>query len=213
MPEQPLTTAKQLYNTIFNTAEFKEYAHESRQEVVETLKDHEFSTLLDLDCGTGMLLEQLYEAFPNMEATGFDYAIERIDKARERLSGKNIQLDFGQAIALPYDDASFDVVVSTSTFHHYNQPERVLEEVHRVLKPGGTFILEDTYLSSMLRYLNKISKPVNEVAEMSIYSKQDIWRMFNSAGFTGIQWHLLHKYVYMIQAQAEDIPLISEVSC
>jgi ubiquinone/menaquinone biosynthesis C-methylase UbiE len=44
---------------------------------------------------------------------------------------------------LPWDDASFDSVVSVNTFHHLERPKGVLEEMLRVLKPGGKLVLCD----------------------------------------------------------------------
>lgn len=193
---------------MFDTSEFKQYSHECRQEVVETLEDVPFKTLLDLDCGGGKLLEQLFETFPDMQACGFDYSLERLAGAKERLSGHTVDFKFGNAKQLPYEDGQFDVVVSTSTFHHYPYPEEVLKEVHRVLKPKGTFVICDTYLNATLRYLNAFCKPINEVTEVRMYSEKEIWRMLNGAGFTGIQWRRLNKHAYLAQAIATQIPLI-----
>lgn len=203
--------AQELLSTIFNTADFKKYSHQCRNDVVELLEKEDFDNLLDLDCGTGLLLEQILEKIPDANVSGFDYGLERIEKAKKRFDGKDIDFQFGQAINLPYEDNSFDVIVSTTTFHHYEQPKKVLNEVYRVLKPNGTFIICDTYLGSMLRYLNKISKPVNEVSGMNLYSKKDIWRLLNAAGFTGIKWKLLNKYAYLVKATAAPMPLIEEI--
>ena len=202
MSTKDTITFSNLLNSIFNTAEFKKYSYQCREDVVDLLEDLKFETLLDLDCGTGLLLEQIYDRLPEVKATGFDYGLERLEVAKERFKDKDINLDFGQAINLPYKDNSFDIVVSTTTFHHYQQPKKVLNEVYRVLKPGGTFIIGDTYMSSVLKYLNRISKPINEVTEMKLYSTEDIWKLLNSAGFTGIQWRLLNKFAYLIKATA-----------
>ena len=204
------TTAGELLAAIFDTSEFKQFSHDAREEVADLLAGQDFDRILDLDCGTGLLLEQLFEKCPNIEARGFDYRLEDLSKAKERLRGKNVSFDFGQAINLPYPDNSFDIFVSTTTFHHYKQPHKVMSEVRRVLKPNGMFIICDTYLSSMLRYLNMISKPVNDVTDMALYSKKKIWQMLNAAGFTGIQWRLLNKYAYLVRAHAAEMPLIEE---
>ncbi|MGI6109459.1 MAG: class I SAM-dependent methyltransferase, partial [Eubacteriaceae bacterium] len=169
-----------------------------------------FETILDLDCGTGLLLEQLFEKCPNIKAYAFDYSLDRLKKARKRLAGTNTEFEFGQAINLPYLDNSFDIVVSTTSFHHYKQPEKVMSEVRRVLKSGGLFVICDTYLNSTLRYLNLMARPLNEVADMALYSKKQIWQMLNATGFTGVQWRLLNKYAYLVKATAAEMPLIEE---
>ncbi len=200
--------SREILAAMFDTSEFKQFSHECRQEVVETLEGVPFTTLLDLDCGGGKLLEQLYETFPDMEACGFDYSLERLAGAKERLSGHSVEFKFGNAKNLPYDDAQFDVVVSTSTFHHYPYPEEVLKEVHRVLKPKGTFVICDTYLNATLRYLNSICKPINSVTEVRMYSEKEMWDMLNAAGFTSIQWRRLNKHAYLAKAVAAQIPLV-----
>ncbi|MEG0075678.1 MAG: methyltransferase domain-containing protein [Eubacterium sp.] len=199
--------SQDLLAAIFNTSQFKQYSHECRQEVVEELENYQFNSLLDLDCGGGKMLEQIFEKFPKMDAYGFDYSLERLAGARERLDGKNVPLKMGNAQHLPYENAQFDVVVSTSTFHHYPHPEAVLKEVHRVLKPKGILVLCDTYLNATLRYINAFCKALNEV-DIKMYSQKEIWDMLNSAGFTGINWRLLNKHAYLATAVATQMPLV-----
>lgn len=196
--------SQDLMAAIFNTSEFKQYSHDCRQDVVETIKDIPFHTLLDLDCGGGRMLEQLFDTFPDMKAYGFDYSLERIAGAKERLAGKDVTLAFGNAKLLPYEDNQFDLVVSTSTFHHYPYPKEVLSEINRVLKPKGTLLICDTTLSAAMRYLNIMSKPFNEVTEIRMYSEKDLWQMLGQTGFTGIQWRKLNKYTYLAKAETSS---------
>lgn len=207
--EKKSVISRDVLAAIFNTSEFKQYSHDCRQEVVESLEGHEFKTLLDLDCGGGKMLEQLFETFPDMEACGFDYSLDRLNGAKERLEGKNVSFKFGNAQCLPYEDNQFDVVVSTSTFHHYPYPDNVLKEVHRVLKPKGILVICDTYLGATLRYLNTFCKPINEVTEIRMYSEKEIWQMLGGAGFNGITWRRLNKHAYLAKAVASGIPLIA----
>ena len=74
--EKKSVISRDVLAAMFNTSEFKQYSHDCRQEVVESLEGHEFKTLLDLDCGGGKMLEQLFETFPDMEACGFDYSLD-----------------------------------------------------------------------------------------------------------------------------------------
>ena len=70
------TTAGELLAAIFDTSEFKQFSHDAREEVADLLAGQDFDRILDLDCGTGLLLEQLFEKCPNIEARGFDYRLE-----------------------------------------------------------------------------------------------------------------------------------------
>ena len=103
--------SQDLMAAIFNTSEFRKYSHDCRQDIVEALKDYQLNTLLDLDCGSGLMLEQIFEAFPLITANGFDYSLERLAGAKERLADKDVTLSFGNAKQLPYEKDSFDMVV------------------------------------------------------------------------------------------------------
>ena len=97
--------------------------------------------LLDVGCGAGQT------AFPaaraGLQVTGVDIATNLIDHARARAAaeGLNAQFDEGDAEALPYPDASFDVVVSLIGAMFAPRPERVAAELLRVCRPGGRLIL------------------------------------------------------------------------
>ena len=96
-------------------------------------------SILDVGCGTGRLLGQLKGCFPALDLYGLDLAPNMIEQAREQL-GAQAQLTVGDAEQLPYPDAYFDVVVSTSTLQWLDQLSLCFSEIYRVLKPGGRFI-------------------------------------------------------------------------
>ena len=103
--------------------------------------------ILDVGCGTGSLLLQIRQTFPGVEAVGLDpdpKALARAKRKAER-AGTTVRFDQGFADTLPYADASFDRVLSSMMFHHVEaeDKEKMLREVRRVLKPGGSFHLMD----------------------------------------------------------------------
>lgn len=100
---------------------------------------------LDLGCGPGGLLAEIAGRFPALELLGLDVSREMLSVARERLKGhsERITLEQGDGSRLPFPDASFDLVVSTLSLHHWDEPEPVLNEIARVLKPGGRFMVFD----------------------------------------------------------------------
>jgi SAM-dependent methyltransferase len=92
---------------------------------------------LDVACGTGNLAIPL--AKMGCVVTGVDIAPNLIEQARERAAGENVTAIFeeGDAEALPYSNASFDLVVSMFGAMFAPRPEIVAAELARVLKPGG----------------------------------------------------------------------------
>jgi len=97
-------------------------------------------TVLDIACGAGYGSALL--ARTATRVTGGDISPETLDHARRRYAAIG-NLDFRQAdcAALPFADASFDVVVSFETIEHIAAQETFVDEVRRVLRPGGLFVL------------------------------------------------------------------------
>lgn len=109
--------------------------------------------VLDVGCGTGMLLAQLSQQHPASLLCGVDPVPEMLAVARRRLPG-DVALREGWAEWLPYEDACFDIVVVCSVFHSLRHPVAALREIGRVLRTGGELVMTDwcrDYLSSRLR--------------------------------------------------------------
>ena len=98
--------------------------------------------LLDVGCGTGLLLARLAERSPFRELTGLDLSPGMVARARARLPA-SVRLLVGDAETLPFPPGSFDVIVSVSSFHYWQVPAHGLVELRRVLRPGGHLILTD----------------------------------------------------------------------
>jgi len=100
--------------------------------------------VLDVSCGTGELMARLHTRYSDLELVGVDLSAEMLREARAKLGEvPHITLRQGNAEALPFDEATFDVVVSTSAFHYYEHPEQALSEFQRVLRPGGHLAMMD----------------------------------------------------------------------
>jgi len=98
--------------------------------------------LLEVPVGTGILTMPLYKLLPEAEITCFDYSEEMMGRARKRaedMALKNVCFRHGDVGALPYEDGSFDIVLSLNGFHAFPDKDAAFSEVHRVLKPGGIF--------------------------------------------------------------------------
>jgi ubiquinone/menaquinone biosynthesis C-methylase UbiE len=104
--------------------------------------------VLDLGCGTGQLTADLAARFPDAEVVGLDLSADMLSHARRRLA--RARLLRANVYALPLPDESLDLVTSTISYHWYLEPERALAEIHRVLRPGGRFVLA-TMATSFVR--------------------------------------------------------------
>ena len=103
--------------------------------------------LLDVACGTGRTLHQLWRAHPTLRLYGVDLSPAYVRAARRRLAHVDeVSLAVENGEALPYADATFDIVTSVYLFHELprNARRNVVREMKRVLKPGGLLVLEDS---------------------------------------------------------------------
>jgi ubiquinone/menaquinone biosynthesis C-methylase UbiE len=100
-------------------------------------------TLADLGCGPGYLLRAAAKKFPRIRLVGVDIAEEALDAARKNLGPARVELLRGGSDNLPLPDGSCDFVVSTFSLHHWSRPGEIFSELHRVLRPGGRFLVMD----------------------------------------------------------------------
>ena len=118
-----------------------------QREVARLVRVQPGEMVLDLGCGTGMLLETLLTSGPGASYVGVDPdpQVLAIASRRLRRHASAVQLLTGYGDTLPVADGTFDVVVSTLTFHHLTDSAKrsTLAEVRRVLRPAGRFLLID----------------------------------------------------------------------
>jgi ubiquinone/menaquinone biosynthesis C-methylase UbiE len=115
--------------------------------VVAALADRPAPRILDVACGTGRFLGQLHAALPRARLYGVDLSGPYLSRARDRLAGlPDLSLLCENAEALPFADATFDAVTCVFLFHELPRQvrRRVLDELRRVLAPGGTVVICDS---------------------------------------------------------------------
>ena len=94
--------------------------------------------LIDLGSGTGYLSIEIAKRAPKLKIYGIDLSKKMVEIATGHARGiKNVQFKFGNAAKLPFEDESIDFIVSTGSFHHWQNPGKVFNECYRVLKSKG----------------------------------------------------------------------------
>jgi SAM-dependent methyltransferase len=93
---------------------------------------------LDVCCGGGILTQAIVERCSPASVSGIDASPEQIAFAREHRSRSYVNFEVADAMALPFDDASFDVTVSGFGLNFIPQPERAVHEMRRVTRSHGT---------------------------------------------------------------------------
>lgn len=138
-------------------------ADDSGQTVVAALNDHILPLIpglrekleagidmLDVGCGRGRALLALARQFPRSRFTGLDFSTEAIAYAEKqaRLDGlDNLHYVRADAAAMTFDHA-FDFIATFDAIHDQARPDLVLAGIHRALRPGGTYLMQDIRASS-----------------------------------------------------------------
>ena len=112
------------------------------EKALSGIPEHFSGRLLEVPVGTGILTMPVYRTMPEADIICLDYSPDMMQQAQEKakhLQLQNVTFRQGDVGALPYEDGTFDVVLSLNGFHAFPDKEAAYREVLRVLKPGGTF--------------------------------------------------------------------------
>lgn len=146
------------------------------------------SRILDVGCGSGALLRLLGRLRPDARLTGVDPAAGMV---REAVASARAAVLQASAEALPFGDGSFDLVVSSSSFSHWEDKAAGLAECRRVLAPGGALLLADVFTTRGLPM--RVFGPGGAAG-----SRDRAEAGMAAAGFAGVGWRPL--FAGVIQA-------------
>jgi ubiquinone/menaquinone biosynthesis C-methylase UbiE len=118
-----------------------------KQMLVDQVAPEPGQRILDLGCGTGTLAIQVKSREPGAEVVGLDADPEMLAQARAKAERDRVELQLSEGMSdeLPFEDGSFDRVLSTLFFHHLDpEPKRrTAREIARVLRKGGELHVAD----------------------------------------------------------------------
>ena len=148
-------------------------------------------TVLDIGCGGGNTLARMAERVTEGHLTGIDYAETSVEASRTfnaaLVDAGRMEILHGSVDALPFVDAHFDAVVTVESFYFWPSPEKSLEEVARVVKKGGTFLL-------LAEIYGRDDLPEDIRAKVVGYdltnpTPEEFERLFRAAGFSEVTLH------------------------
>lgn len=119
--------------------------------------------VLDVGCGNGYVLS--HYARHGAEVDGVDLTDAAVELSRKRFALAGLKGTFTRidGAVLPFEDGSFDIVCSMGVLHHIPDPQPIVREVHRVLRPGGELIamlyFRQSYNAVVLTRLRRLFEP------------------------------------------------------
>jgi ubiquinone/menaquinone biosynthesis C-methylase UbiE len=122
--------------------------------------------IIDVGCGTGRLLRAAAVRWPDAQLFGVDPA-ERMVSEANRLNPKAV-FKLASAESLPFPDQSADIVLSSLSFHHWAIQKKGIQEIARVLRPGGLFCLADHSIILLAKLFGEKVKSRNQIRALIV---------------------------------------------
>ncbi|MCX2680363.1 bifunctional demethylmenaquinone methyltransferase/2-methoxy-6-polyprenyl-1,4-benzoquinol methylase UbiE [Galbibacter sp. EGI 63066] len=127
-----------------------------RKKVVAMVKDAQAKTVLDIATGTGDLAINLAFNANVEKVTGLDISPGMLEVGKQKVAQKNladtIDMVIGDSEALPFEDNSFDAITVAFGVRNFENLEKGLSEIHRVLKKDGVFVVLETSVPTKFPY-------------------------------------------------------------
>jgi ubiquinone/menaquinone biosynthesis C-methylase UbiE len=184
------------YDTVADSYDYH-YDHHRGKKYHTHLSNHLMNVLpkggnlLDIGCGTGLFVEKYIRN--GGTATGLDISGKMVAKARHRCP--DCEFIVGTGEKLPFTDGSFDAVSSVLVFSYVRDPVSLLNEVHRVLEPGGSVALctlGKKLITSGIPSLYRIGEKIKikhvvmkDFGE-HYYDEKEMNSLFDNAGFSDV---------------------------
>ena len=165
--------------------------------IISKIKEY-FNTddlkVADIACGGGFLANDMAEEFSYV--TGLDASESSLSVAAKNDTTKKVRYVHGDAYTLPFKDNSFDVVCTMDFLEHVSDPQKVIAECSRILKPNGLFFYQ-TFNRNFLSWLVVIkfmewfvpNTPKNLHVTQLFIKPTELQKMLDSSKLEVVEWH------------------------
>jgi len=153
--------------------------------------------ILDLGCGTGLELDEIFKRLPFVSVVGIDLTQTMLDKLKQKYLDKNIKLICGNYFNVDLGENTFDTAISFQTMHHFSHVEKVglYTKIRKALKSNGSYIecdymvteqsVEDELYAENARLRREMNIPQGEFYHFDTPCTVDNQiAMFKQAGFS-----------------------------
>jgi len=121
------------------------------QTVLKLLPDLNGKSVLEVGCGRGDFALFLEHEYPKAKIIATDFADSAIATARAKSAGSNVTFEVADAENLPFQDSTFDYIISCECLEHVQKPEQMMSSIARCLKSRAGFIVTtENYFNGMI---------------------------------------------------------------
>jgi tRNA (cmo5U34)-methyltransferase len=172
---------------------------EGYQKLAELIPAHT-AKILDLGCGTGLELDEIFKRFPHVSVIGIDLTPAMLDMVKQKHPHKDIVLICGSYFDIDLGENTFDVAISYQTMHHFSLDEKVglYRKICKALKPHGLYIEADYMVTEQaiedeLRAENTRIRRESNITPVELYhfdipfTVENQIIIFKKAGFVSVE--------------------------
>lgn len=168
---------------------------------IKLLSPKKEQNILDVGCGLGNAVIEIAKRIKPGTSYGVDITEEMIKKSRlkaKKINLKNVKFKKANAANLPFKNNFFNGAISSHVAHHFENPQKVFEEIRRTLKPKSKFVLVDTCASSkkIQEFEKKLKK--EEKAHNKFLKLSESKKILKKAGFTNIKGYRKNHTLYVV---------------
>ncbi|WP_089788335.1 class I SAM-dependent methyltransferase [Natronobacterium haloterrestre] len=160
----------------------------------------EGDTVLDLGTGSGYALRALRETYEIGQGYGLDGSPEMIRNARSYTNDPQIDFVSGDFDSLPFENNSIDHVWSMEAFYYASEPQNTLNEIHRVLRSGGSFYCCVNYFEES-QYTHEWQEKIS--IDMTLWNREQYRTAFRESGLHVAEQDNIPDHEISIPAEAE----------
>lgn len=139
--------------------------------------------ILEIGCGNGIGTRLIDETFKPGRFVATEYDESLVAIARSKNAGSKVQIETGDAARLRFENGEFEVIVGLSVIHHIPNWKNCLDELHRVLKPGGLLIIKELSLDTFSTPFGRIARHIVEHPYDDMFRKDEFIAYLERRGF------------------------------
>ncbi|MGE5396853.1 MAG: class I SAM-dependent methyltransferase [Chitinophagales bacterium] len=172
---------------------FGKYTDLIYRSILTELSFLHYQSLLNMGCGIGKFLEMVPRR-ARLSIAGVDNSKANLEMARKRM-GDRADLRLGEWHKIPWEEENFDIILCCHSFFTCNIPLLALQEMTRVLSPGGRVIIADPYCASPIRQIK------NWLGTGNYYSETDYQELLGESDLTPVKWRTIENRACLVIAQ------------